>query len=207
MDPKTPFLVAHGIAFALGLGGATILDLLLLRALRRPLEAELVQAFEFLANVVAVALAVLWISGIGFLVIYWLTDPSLLGNPKLWAKLTVVLILTLNGVFLHVRILPMLRRQEGRCLLEGLPWRTRVVMLSAGAISGVSWYYPFLLGIVRELNFAAPMATFLAAYGTAIAVTWLVAQLIGTISSPGPALGSALGARELQTRNPMPRTK
>lgn len=194
MDPKTPLLVAHGVALALGLGGAKILDLLLLRALRRPLEAEIVQAFAFVSNVVAAALAILWISGIGFLVLYQLTDPSLLENPKLWAKIAVVLILTANGVFLHGRILPLLRRQAGRRLLEGLSRRTRVVMLSCGAISGVSWYFPFLLGIVRELNFAASVATFLAAYGAALIVTWLLAQLIGAFG----ALSETTGPRELR---------
>ena len=98
---------------------------------------------------------------------------------------------------LQVALSGTLRRQAGRRLLEGLSRRTRVVILSCGAISGVSWYFPFLLGIVRELNFAAPVATFLAAYGAALIVSWLLAQLIGAFGSSG-GVPEPAGPQELR---------
>ena len=56
-------------------------------------------------------------------------------------------------------------------------------MLTAGSVSLVSWYFPFLLGVVREFNFAAPFGTFLAAYAIVLVLSWVVIQGIGAIIS------------------------
>lgn len=61
--------------------------------------------------------------------------------------------------------------------------RVRISRLTAAAISGVSWYVPFLLGIVRELNFAASAPAFLAAYVGAPALAWCLLPLIGAATS------------------------
>lgn len=185
MDPITPLLVLHCFGLALGLGGATILDVILLRSLRHSVEAANIRLFETIASLVALALALLWLSGLGFLAVYAWRSPAMLENPKLWAKIVVVAILTVNGGVLHAKVLPVLRAQAGRTVLDGLPAHVRVWMLTAGAVSAVSWYFPFLLGIVRELNFAASVATFLMAYAASLAVAWALVQGVATwISAP-----------------------
>ncbi|MBC7799159.1 MAG: hypothetical protein H7Z10_00935 [Gemmatimonadaceae bacterium] len=194
MDPITPLLVLHCFGLALGLGGATILDVILLRSLRHTVEAANIRLFETIASLVSMALALLWLSGLGFLAIYAWRSPAMLENPKLWAKIVVVGILTANGAVLHAKILPILRAQAGRTVFDGLPPRTRVWMLTAGAVSVVSWYYPFLLGIVRELNFAASVATFLLAYAASLAAAWMLVQ----------ATATWIAAAEANTRNSAP---
>ena len=179
-----PLLILHSFGLALGLGGATILDLLILRSLHRPLEPHLVHVVTTVSKIVASALALLWASGLGFLFVYKSVNPGLLENPKLWAKMAIVAVLTVNGVYLHARVLPVLRAQSGRMLFEGVPVNVRVCMLTAGTVSIVSWYFPFLLGIVRQFNFAASFQTFLAAYMIVLVVVWTATQSIGfTISA------------------------
>ena len=116
----------------------------------------------------------------------------MLGNPTLWAKIVVVAVLTVNGGVLHAMVLPVLRSQAGRTVLDGLPARVRVWMLTAGTVSAVSWYFPFLLGIVRELNFAASVGTFLMAYAASLAVAWVLIQ----------GLATWISAAEAGARNP-----
>lgn len=176
MDSITPLLILHCLGLALGLGGATILDVILLRALRHPIEPANIRLFELIAGLVAVALALLWVSGLGFLAVYAWRSLALLDNPKLWAKVVVVAVLTVNGGFIHARVLPILRAQAGRTVFDGLPAHVRVWMLTTGAVSAVSWYFPFLLGIVRELNFAASMAAFLAVYAASLVLVWVSVQ-------------------------------
>jgi hypothetical protein len=187
MDPKTPFLILHSFGFALGLGGATILDVMLLRSLLHPLDVADVRMFETISKHVTFGLAALWLSGLGFLVVYKSASPDLLLNPKLWAKIVIVGVMTLNGVCLHSRILPILHAQAGRTVLDGVPTRVRIRMLTAAAISVVSWCTSFLLGIVRELNFAAPAMTFLTVYIVLLGLAWAVIQLAGvTLRGPAP---------------------
>jgi hypothetical protein len=187
MDPKTPFLILHCFGFALGLGGVTILDVMVLHSLRHPLDVAVVRMFETISKLVTFGLASLWLSGLGFLVVYKSVSPDLLLNPKLWAKIVIVGVMTFNGVYLHSRILPILRAQAGRTVLDGVPPRVRIRMLTAAAISVVSWYTPFLLGIVRELNFAASATTFLMAYVVLLGLAWAAIQLAGvTLRGPAP---------------------
>lgn len=189
MDPKTPLLVLHLFGVVLGLGAATVLDVLLLRSLREPLDAATIRAFETVSKLVAFGIGLLWLSGLGFLTLYQAANPALLLNPKLWAKIAIVVILTANGVVLHARVLPVLRRQIGRRVFEGLPSGARTVLATARAISAVSWYVPFLLGVVREFNFAAPIGVFLGAYLVLLAFTWCGLQVVARwcAAAPRPA--------------------
>lgn len=180
----------HCFALAIGLGGATILDFVLLRSIRRPLDPANVAIFHIISNLVTLGLVLLWLSGLGFLIIYSQTDPALLQNPKLWAKVAIVVVLTINGIYIHRRVLPILQAQAGLMLFENLPPPIRHAMLTAAAVSTVSWYVPFLLGMVRELNFAAPAETFLAAYVVALVLVWSVMQGVGVLASTPHAISA-----------------
>lgn len=84
--------------------------------------------------------------------VYALESPQKLQNPKLWAKVTVVAVLTLNGLVIHALVLPGVLRDVGRPMLDGISGARTGVFLVSGAVSGVSWYMAFALGLMRELN-------------------------------------------------------
>ncbi|SEK42369.1 hypothetical protein SAMN05421666_1478 [Roseovarius nanhaiticus] len=155
----------HFIGLALGLGGAILLDLMMLRFfLRGRIIKETYGIVDFASKVVSMGLLLLWISGIGFLVFYALTKPELLTNPKVHAKLVIVAILTVNGYFIHSVILPGVKSQIGTSLFAGISAVKRSIFLISGAISAVSWIFPVALGAFPQLNFAVPALVILSAY-------------------------------------------
>ena len=179
MSSQTFLLALHLIGVAFGIGASTILDLRTLRLLRGSAISEQDLAFAtVLSTFVRIGLILLLISGLGFLLRLWLVTPELLGNPKLHAKLAIVGVLTLNGVLIETIALPLLRRQCGRPLFDGISYRTQVAVLAMGVVSATSWYLPFLLGIARELNFGPSALTIFTAYLMLIGVGVAVA-LVG----------------------------
>ncbi len=155
----------HFIGLALGLGGAILLDLMMLRFfLRGRIIEETYGIFDFASKIVSMGLLLLWISGVGFLFFYALTKPELLMNPKVHAKLVIVTILTVNGYFIHSVILPGIKTQIGKSLFAGIGPVKRSIFVTSGAISAVSWIFPVALGAFPQLNFAVPALVILSAY-------------------------------------------
>ena len=147
----------HLIGLSFGLGGATMLDFWILRWMRwGSLPPEIARIFLFVSKVVTVGLGLLWLSGLGFLAVYAVESPEKLANPKLWAKLVVVLALTVNGLLIHAVVLPGVLRDIGRPMLDGVSGVRTGIFLVSGAVSGVSWYAAFALGLMREINGVIP---------------------------------------------------
>jgi hypothetical protein len=93
---------------------------------------------------------------LAFLIYYWAFDPEKLGNPKIWAKLSVVGVLTVNAVFLHKAVLPVVEQQVGRTLFDGLGLYQRVLMVVGGATSVTCWYVPVALATIPQFNNSMP---------------------------------------------------
>ena len=114
---KAVLLFVHLIGLALGLGAATLLDLLVARMLVTGKVAPSQPGFvHFTSAIVTAGLALLWLSGLGLLAYYSAFDLAALQNPKVWAKVAIVAVLTLNGLFIHAQVLPLITRQAGRGL-------------------------------------------------------------------------------------------
>jgi len=181
---KSFLIMVHLVGLALGIGAATLLDVFILRflVLRNITQANL-EVVEFATKVVTMGLVMLWGSGVGFLLHYGFFDPAKLMNEKVWAKIGIVMILTINGMFIHRMVLPLIRSNLGRPLFDGLPVGKRRVLLLTGAVSAVSWYVPLMLGSLPQLNFL-PAGTILVAYGillgAAVAVTQSLVGLLPT---------------------------
>jgi hypothetical protein len=175
---KTGLRLIHFVGLVLGLGAATLLDLIIIRfVLMRQIADEHINVIEFSSKVVAVGLGLLWLSGVGFLVHYGLFDPAKLWNPKVWAKITIVAVLSINGVLVHHFVLPAIRNQVGRGLFDGRSRANRSFLLFSGTVSAISWYVPLLLGAVPQLNFAVPAWVILTGYAVLIVASGTVAQM------------------------------
>lgn len=179
IEPKTLLLVLHLLGLVLGLGGALLLDLHLLRLLRggavSAVEAALVRSCSAL---IGVGLLLLWTSGAGLVWLALQANPDALLNGKLQAKILVVLLLTANGAALHARVLPRFGRQLGRPLFEGMTGAQALLCLAHGAVSVSAWGFAFVCGAVRELNFAAELWRFLAGYGVLLALALAATLLV-----------------------------
>ena len=174
----------HFLGLALGLGTATFLDLMILRyMLRGRIRKQQLSIFTFGSHAVTAGLIVLWISGGGFLWLYSVANPDMLANPKIWAKVAVVWVLTLNAVYLHLFVLPILRRQAGRSLLEELPPRDRSMMVVGGVVSFVSWYFPLAIAAQSWLNYRVPLLQIIATYVALLAAALLTALVVSILAA------------------------
>jgi hypothetical protein len=103
MDTYLFLVIVHLIGTALGVGGATFVEIFLTKSLRDghvdPIESDFLKT-TFL--VVRVGLILALLSGFGFLLLYQLSGQTFkLYNPLLWAKLTMVIIIAVNALLLQ----------------------------------------------------------------------------------------------------------
>jgi hypothetical protein len=185
----------HLLGMCFGLGGATMLDLWILRWMRKgSLPVEIGRTFHFISDAVTIGLCLLWLSGLGFLALYAMESPEKFENPKLWAKVIVVIVLTINGMIIHAFVLPEALRDLSRPLLFGVSRGRAALFLASGAISGVSWYTAFAFGIFRELNNSV---TF-----TLLVIMWLTLILATSLAATLLWLNSAAAARKPPSLSP-----
>jgi hypothetical protein len=162
---KSCLLTCHLLGLVLGLGAATMLDLIIVRFLiTKQVKDEYWNVIVLMSKAVTAGLILLWVSGLGFLTHYGFFDADKLGNPKIWAKIIIVATLTLNGVFIHWVVLPLIRARVGRPLFDGLTSLQLSALLASGAISATSWWIPLILGAFPQLNFGVPASLILGTY-------------------------------------------
>ncbi|MEN5140822.1 hypothetical protein [Pseudomonas juntendi] len=111
---------------------------------------------------VTYALLGLWLTGAAVIGIDYLEKGmNYFANPKLHAKVIIVLLLTFNGLLLHRYVLPALLKAGS---LIDLNIGVRLFALFSGALSGVSWLYAAMLGVGRPLAWKYSLTELLLAY-------------------------------------------
>lgn len=144
------FYTLHILGIAFGLGGATVSDLLFFRSLRdNKISANEFALLKTASKVVWVGLVLLIFSGAGMI---WLGN-GIPNEGRFYAKLTLVGIILLNGVFLvHQFVFPFIKNRVDRDFISDTSdWRLWLLAAS-GAISIISWYGAFLLGALRGID-------------------------------------------------------
>lgn len=151
MDFYFLLVITHLVGAVLGVGGATFIEINLVRALRDgkmdPMELEY---FKMSVKVTRIGTLVSIISGLGF----FLLSTRYLDNPIFWAKMTVFAIILVNAYLLEKHKVP---------LWLGSP------------LSFVSWYFVLLFG-----EMSSGSASFTLSYMEAI-LYYAVALLIGGV--------------------------
>lgn len=108
------------------------------------------------------ALIFLWVTGAAIIGIDYLDKGmAYFANPKLQAKVIIVLLLTFNGMLLHRYVLPAMLKAGS---LLDLQINVRMFALFSGALSGVSWLYAAMLGVGRPLAWKYSLTQLLMAY-------------------------------------------
>ena len=178
----TSFTLPHILGVAFGLGIATGMDLFLAKNIltKRTFRESQYKILLQLSSIVAFGLLLLWFSGLGFLWSYQQTSPEKLLNPKIWSKVMIVTILTINGVLIHFYMLPKLKKCIGKRVDLECGYKELTIMFTSGAISMVSWYLPFIYGTVPQLNFAYSFTAFTLAY-----LTILTVAIVGALTVLG----------------------
>ena len=148
----------HFLAAALALGAIVATDLRLLSKLAQD-RVRVAPPNEFVARIVLVSLVVLCLTGTALVVEGVRDGQGLLANPKLQAKVVLVVLLTINAFVLHRVTFPRLARGRRIARWRALDWLAVAVPVAA---SNALWLYVAFLGIAREWNDAKPLAEVLA---------------------------------------------
>jgi hypothetical protein len=173
---KTLIVYVHLLATAFALVELLKFDFRLLRKLHQPLTVEDRQHLQHVRITINLSLALLWITGIGLVVLGALEAPAVtLANEKLWMKILAVLLLTLNGILVH--------RVAVRWLVPGLvigqiPLAQQQLLFGMGTISTVSWLFAAFLGIARIWNNNVRIEELLVLYGALLIAAMVMVNIL-----------------------------
>ena len=149
-DHKRIFLTFHLIGVAVGMGGATITDILFFNFLRDfEVSKKEAEVMHILSNVIMVALGILFVSGMAL----YFSDPSTFNtSPAFLSKATIVVILIINGVLMHKFVAPhMVHFSFLHPIHEHKTMhKLRSVAFAMGAVSFTSWYSVFLIAMLKS---------------------------------------------------------
>lgn len=184
MDIRTILIVGHLVGLVVGLGAATIADILFMNCLlKNRMSSDQYKFLKLVTDVVVAGLGILLVTGFGFILLYKFTDPNLIMNPKMWGKVAIVFVLTLNGLAMHEFILPLFEHNLNRPLFS-VPRirRNKFFLFACGGVSFTAWYSAMILGVWKQANFAFSaqqiFLTYLAIAAVAVLTTPLVAKIV-----------------------------
>lgn len=171
----------HLFGLAIGLGGATMADMFFFKFLRdlRISERE-AEVLRSISQFIWLGLAILVVSGIGLV----LPDSAFyFSSPKFQVKMLVVLVVIVNGAFLNLYITPKLIHisfGDPHKHYQGELRRDRRLAYALGAVSAISWYSAFILGLMHTspMSFQAMLAIYVAVLAVAITTSQIMERII-----------------------------
>lgn len=170
---KTLIVYAHLLAACVSVGILLIQDLALAKTRGKALSASAIKDLIKAADIMFIALVILWISGLTLVLLGYLENPQqYLMNEKLWAKFTVVAVLTLNGIALHYYSFPRVTCARG---FISVPGHEQILVALTGAISSVSWLFACYLGIARPWNYTVDYSYIMFIYIGLLTCAFIVA--------------------------------
>ena len=151
MDYEKITIGFHLVGFALGLGGATISDIIFFQALHRKLITE--DRFALLmtiSKIVWTGLLILIVSGATLFALIYAEQGSLplLNSPRWQAKLTLVAIVLINGLFFRFSIFPRLKAITNQPLSISNIGPSMWKLAISGSISIASWYGIMIISLL-----------------------------------------------------------
>jgi hypothetical protein len=173
MDTIAFVKLLHLSGLIMGLGGAMLADFTTLsRGILRPVSAYTIHQMAFLSRIVTIGLGLLWISGVAIILINTQANPEYITNQKIWAKVAIVTMLTLNGFYIHRYVLPLLEDAMGHRLFDYASKHDLLIMTLCACLSFVSWTMAFVLARASALNYVTPMQHILAVYAVLLVLAW-----------------------------------
>lgn len=165
-------LIVHILAVMVAVGSATLVDYLHLVGLRKKkLEKGLVSIYPLVSRMINLSLLVIYLSGIYMV---W-KNPSLLQNSLFLTKMVLVLIVTVNGIYLQKSVSPHL----DKCVIKGTKYCTQSVLTSSalsGSLSIVTWYGIVVLSLSKTAGYSVSqfVSLYLVALLFAISTSYLI---------------------------------
>lgn len=150
---KTIVVYVHLLATCMALGSVLLTDFRLWTWRNRKPDAVMLAQLVETQHIVTFALAALWVTGALLIGLgFWHEGAHYLLNQKLWAKVSVVSLLTLNGILLHRIGFPLLQKAA----LAAQPRAKLMCLGLLGALSSTGWLFAAFLGVARPWNYVLP---------------------------------------------------
>lgn len=154
---KLALLNIHILSLAIAIGAMLVAEHFIAKRVifrklnSKPFTPDIYDVILYSSRVISVALVFLWISGIGFIFLGYQSDPLYIENQKIWAKVTIVLILSINAIYIHVALLPNLKEVSLGGALIHIGAESALLRLSFCA-STVGWLMATFYGTAKFLN-------------------------------------------------------
>lgn len=170
----TLLVAIHLLTVAVGLGAALLADWIALQLVCKTITSIKIAKLCDLSRAVTTGVLLLWISGAALVWFDTIADTGFLLNQKIWAKVIIVTLLSLNAILLHKLVLPLASAQIGQTMFKSTNWTRRICCTLAASVSLVSWLSALLLGVARELNGIVTVGHILVVYVTVLSLVWCV---------------------------------
>jgi hypothetical protein len=145
---KSIVVIGHAVSAAIGLGAATVSDVLFFKFLEDGnITNKETPVLDVMTKIMWVALTLLILTG----VMLFLSDPvGYLESSKFIVKMFIVFIIAINGLLMTTYL-----HKNMQKLTFTDPYHRKVkrIAFASGAISIASWYLSFFLGSVRSIPF------------------------------------------------------
>jgi hypothetical protein len=175
MSAITLFKLVHLLGLVGGFGAAALADFLVLRkAILKPIDRQLIVWLTYLSRIAIGGLVLLWFSGIALVAARYGESAAILANEKVWAKVIIVILLTVNGMLVHYLALKRVEARLGLRLFDGLLLSECAGLSLIASISSMSWVFPFVLGTASELNHKVSVGAVLGVYALLVMLVWMV---------------------------------
>ncbi|MFM2344873.1 MAG: hypothetical protein RLZZ210_1485 [Pseudomonadota bacterium] len=172
MNSASPYrlilLYPHLVSCCIAIGCIFLFDIKMVLN-KFKLDKSISYLLDDISKIVSVCLVILWITGLGLILFdsgHFPSFTEIMAKPKLFTKLIVVSILTINGYFLH------------KLVINKSKNNLKKFVYTIGAISGGSWFYAMFLGIAKPLNNVWSLSDFLGVYIILIAIMIMGVNLI-----------------------------
>lgn len=173
--------IFHIFGVTLGLGGATISDIFFFKFLKDfRISKEEAGVLRVFSQIIWFALAVIVLSGLG---LYLSHMEELNQSPKFLVKMLIVGVVIINGALLNLLISPKLIKisfAEKYDRQAGGLRRLRRLAFALGAVSFISWYFAFVLGMLHSLsvNFWPLLSVYLLFLTAALIISQLTERVL-----------------------------
>ncbi len=143
-------LTFHLLGMIFGLGGTFILDILIFHFLRNfKISTQEAVIMHLISQLIVIGLFLLIVTGAAI----YLTDVENYSNSsRFLMKMTAVLVLTINGLFLNFYMMPKIKKLSMVKEKIERDQTLKRIAFAVGAVSMVSWFAAFFLAMVKDLS-------------------------------------------------------
>jgi hypothetical protein len=180
---KLILLYTHLLATCTAIGIIIATDLRLVGKIASP-GLRIEPPNRYIEVLVAIALLLLYITGLSMIWLGLQERADYLSNPKLIAKILFVLVLTTNAFVLHLYTFPRLAHTRP---IESWGLGERAALALPVALSNSLWMYCAFLGIARPWSYTMPFAEVLALGCAVIGAAFLAIMGALTLAARGRA--------------------